>query len=85
MRAGHASDGQLRIVGERGPDPDDYGVNQRAQAVEVSKTIGAIDVMRMPRERGHAAIQRLADLADDRATILAQCLQRAEHVLPGGR
>ena len=69
LRTGHPPDRELRIVGERRPDPDHHGIDQRAQPVQMGKPGRPVDVVRMAGRRGDPAVQRLADLADHHQTV----------------
>ncbi len=67
--AGNASDGQLRIVGQRGPDPDHHRIDQGAQTMQMSKAVGTIDVFGISAVGGDTSIDRLAKLADDHKIV----------------
>ena len=69
LRPVDAADGELRIVGKRGADADHDGVDQRTQAMQMGKPIGAVDVMGMSAGGGDAAVERLAELADHHQVI----------------
>ena len=62
VRTGDAADGQLRIVGQRGADADDDGIDQRAQAMQMGEPFGAVDVVRVSAGGGDAGVDRLAAL-----------------------
>jgi hypothetical protein len=57
MRPSDAAHSELGIVGERGPDADDDGVDNGTKPMQVGETRGLIDVMRMAAVRRHAAIE----------------------------
>ena len=40
MRPAHPAHREQRIVGERGPDPDDDGVDEGAQPMQMVETVG---------------------------------------------
>lgn len=77
--------GQLRIIGYRSTDADNDRVDQSPQPVEVGQSSRPIDVFRMPRFRRNAAIERLADLADDHQLIDGTPAKRVENFTPGLR
>ena len=61
--------GQPRIVRECRPDPDDHGIDQGAQPVQMRQPGRSVDVVRMSSRGGDAAIERLAELADDHHVV----------------
>jgi hypothetical protein len=75
----------LRIVGERGPDADDNGVNDGAKTMQMRKPGRAVDVMGMTAARGDAAIERLADLTHNNQPVRSRASERPENLLPHRR
>ena len=84
LRARNAPNGQLRIVRERRPDPDDHCIDQGAQPVQMRQPSRSVDVVRMSSRGGDAAVERLAELADDHHVVGLSRAQRPEHCFPGG-
>ncbi len=84
-RPGHAADRQLRIVSQRGPNPDDHRVDHRAQPMQVLQPINSVDVMGMAGLGGHPPVQRLPELADDDEFVHLPGSDRPEQGLPGWR
>jgi hypothetical protein len=82
VRARNASHRQLRVVGDGRADPDDDGVDQRAQAMQVGETGLAIDVVRVSGGGRHPRIDRLAALPDENEVVDRPPLQRTEDILP---
>ena len=82
LSPGNPAYSQLRIVGYCGTDADDDGVHQSPQPVEVGQSGRPVDVFRMPRFCRNAAIERLADLADDHQLIDGAPTKRAENLTP---
>jgi hypothetical protein len=72
----------LRIVGDRGADPDQYRIDQRAQPMQVGKPRRTVDVMRIPAGRGDAGVDRLAELPDDHHFV-GGAPQGPENLAPG--
>ncbi len=85
VRPGDPADGQLRIIGKRGSNPDDDRVDKGAQAMQMSKARRSVDVMRTPRRGRNAPIERLADLAGDDEVIDGAFAKRPEQRLPRRR
>jgi len=85
MRAADPAHGEQGIVRDGGPDPDDDGIHQRAEPVEMVEPFAAIDVVRMPRHRRGAAVERLADLPDHHEIVHQPGAQRPENALPPRR
>ncbi len=85
LRPGAAPHGQQRIVGDGGADADDDRIHQRPQPMQVHQARRPIDVFRVPGFRRNAAVQRLADLADNDEIVDGALAQRTEHIGPGMR
>ncbi len=79
---GDPAHGQLRIVGDRGADPDDHRVDQGAQAVQVGEAGFPVDVMGMAGGGCDAGIDGLPALADEHELVDRPVAQRTEDVLP---
>jgi len=77
--------GELRIIGQRGADPDHDHVDQRAQPMQMGESGGPVDVVGMTGLGGDAAVERLAELPDDDQIVDGAGLERPEPLLPGGR
>ena len=85
LRAGDAPHRELRIVGQRGSDPDHHRVDQGAQPVQVGEPRRPVDVVGMSGFGRDPAVQRLADLADHDQFIDPAMPQRPEQLLPRRR
>ena len=85
LRTGDPAYGQLRIIGQRGTDPDNNRVDQSPQPVEMGKAGRPVDIFRMPRFCRNAAIERLSDLTNNHQLIDGAQAQRAENFTPGLR
>jgi hypothetical protein len=59
----------LRVVGQHGADADNDGVDQRSQPMEMRKSFGAVDVVRMSAHGGNAGVDRLAALRDHHEVV----------------
>jgi len=57
MRPSDAAHGELGIIGERGPDPNDDGVDNGTKSMQMGETCGLIDIMRVAGVRRHTAIK----------------------------
>ena len=73
------------IVGDRRSDPDDHGIDDGAQPVEMVEPVAAVDVVRMPGHGRGAAVERLADLPDHHEVVHQTRAQRPENALPARR
>ena len=82
---GDAPHRELRIVGDRGADPDHHGIDQRPQPVQVGEPGRAVDVVRMAGWGGDPAVQRLADLADHHQAVGRARPQRPKDFFPRRR
>jgi hypothetical protein len=78
----HVANGQLWVIGARGFDADEHGIDQRPQAVEVQNTRRPVDVMRPAGRRCHTTVERLPDLANNNEVIDLSAAERAEYVFP---
>ena len=76
-------DGQLRIVRHGRPDPDDHGIDQCPQAVQVGEAGLPIDVMRMAGGRSRCGRRSTGRLSDHDQIVDPTGPQRSEDVLPG--
>jgi hypothetical protein len=76
------TNGQLWVIGARGFDADENGIDQRPQAVEVHKARRPVDVMRPAGRRCHTTVERLPDLTDNNEIIDFSGAERAEYVFP---
>ena len=76
---------QSRVIRDRAADPDDDGIDEGAQPVQVRETGGAVDVAGTAGRRGDAPVERLADLTNDDEWIGRSAAQRPEHLLPWRR
>jgi hypothetical protein len=76
------TNGQLRVIGARGFDTDENGVDQCPQAVEMHNARRPVDVMRPASRRCHTTVERLPDLTDNNEVINFSGAERAEYVLP---
>jgi hypothetical protein len=85
LRPGDPAYGQLGVVGYCRTNANNHGINQRPQAMQVGKARSTIDILRVPRFRRNAAIERLADLADNHQLINSTPAERAENFTPGLR
>ena len=85
MRAADPPYRQEGIVGDRGSDPDDHGIDDRAQPVEMVEPVAAVDVVRMAGHGRGAAVERLPDLPDHHEVIDETRAQRPENALPARR
>ncbi len=85
MRAADPAHRQQGIVRDGGPDPDDDGIDQRAEPVEMVEPFAAIDVVGMPGHRCGTAVERLADLPDHHEIVHQPGAQRPENALPPRR
>jgi len=85
MRSAHPPHRQLRIVGEHRADADHHRIDEGAQPMQVRESIGAVDVVRVAAHRGHAPVERLADLADDDEIVDCALPERAEKLFPWRR
>jgi len=74
---------QLRIVRNRGTDPDHDRIDQGTQPVQVGKPGRAVDVVRMTGLGRNAAVERLSELADHHQIIDRARPERPEALLPG--
>jgi hypothetical protein len=79
---GYAPHCELRVVGDRGADADDDGIDERAQAMKMIEPIGAVDVMGVSGGRRRAPVERLPDLADHDELINLACGERREDIVP---
>ena len=82
LRAGDAPHRELRIVGQRGSDPDHHRVHQGAQPMQMGEPRRPIDVVGMSGFGRNPAVQRLADLRDHHQFIDPPVPQRPEQLLP---
>ena len=78
------ADGELRIVGERGADPDHHDVDQGTQPVQMGEPGRAIDVVGMAGLGRDPAVERLAELPDHDEVVDRAGLQRAKRSSQGG-
>ena len=62
--------GELRVIGDNGPDTHNHGVHQGPQAVQMHNCRFTVDVVRVARGCGDAPIEGLAELTDHEILIL---------------
>ena len=84
IRPRDAAHGQLRIVGERGADADDHGIDQSAQPVQMCEPFSAVDVMGMSAGGGDPCVDGLPELPDHDRIADRPAAQRAEDCSQGG-
>jgi hypothetical protein len=76
------TNGQLWVIGARGLDTDENGVDQCPQAVEMHNARRPVDVMRPASRRCHTTVEGLPDLTDNNEVIDFSGAERAEYVFP---
>lgn len=64
MVAGDQSHAEPGVVGSDGARPDQHGIDQRPQPVQVHTALDAIHIMRRPGHRSDTTIQALPELGD---------------------
>ena len=70
LRARNPPHGQLRIVRERRPDPDDHGIDQGAQPVQMVKAGRPVEYSANgPLGFRDVAVKRLTQLADNHNVV----------------
>lgn len=76
---------ESRVIRDRAADPDDDGIYEGAQPVQVRETGGSIDIAGTAGRGGDAPVERLANLTNDDEPIRRSAAQRPEYLLPWRR
>ena len=85
LRPGDLPHRQLRVVGDRSPDPHDDGVHQGPKPVQMDEARRTVDVFRMTRLGGDSAVERLTYLPDNHKIVDGALPQRTENICPALR
>ena len=76
---------ELGIVGDGRADADDNRIDQRTQLMQMIEPRRAVDIARMPRQRGNAPVERGGQLQHDerpaRATVVQVGGELVQHGL----
>ena len=73
----------VRVIRERGADPDHNDIDQRAQAVQVGEAGRAIDVVRRACGGRDPGVDRLTELADNDESVGGSLPEWPKDFLPG--
>ena len=84
VRAFHRPHGEAGVVGRDGAGPHDDRVDERPQPVQAADVRGTGDVVRVPPLGRDAAVQALADLADDETGVELQRQIQVQELPRGG-
>jgi hypothetical protein len=85
VHSGDPPDGQFGVVGDRCADPDDDGIDQRPQAVQMGKPSWTIYKLGVARFSGNATIKGLTNLAHYDKVIHGAFPERSINFVPGLR
>jgi hypothetical protein len=83
--AANAADSELWIIRTGGLGPDNDGVNQGSQTMEMRQRSRAVDVARAAGRSCHSAVERLTDLASNHKIIDFPDAQGPKKFFPRGR